>query len=121
MLAEVFLFICKHLFGKLTSMRHFDESSKYFGGDWLSYTHRPSGKEPNEVFRKGGGHFTNKVIEQAFCLSHSEWTNQMSSLAVEPVGNSVKLPIGARGDSYCLHLLQRMLISPVQLAEKVSD
>lgn len=32
-------------------------------------------------------------------LSHLKWANQMSSVPVEPGGNSTRLPFGARGDA----------------------
>lgn len=35
-----------------------------------------------------------KVVETTFCLA--KWINQVSSLPVEPLGNSTGLPVGAR-------------------------
>lgn len=36
-----------------------------------------------------------QVINGTFNLSHTKWPNQMSTLPLEPVGNSVMPPTGA--------------------------
>lgn len=43
--------------------------------------------------------WTNPPIGRTLCPTHSTLANNLSSLPVEPFGNSVTLPIGGKGDT----------------------
>lgn len=48
--------------------------------------------------------WTNPPIGRTLCRTHSTLANNLSSLQVEPFGNSVKLPIGGKGDTWSMSL-----------------